>query len=70
MRIYVAHSKKLDYVNGLYRPIRESNLNAQHEIVFPHEDSDSPCSSKQRMRSFDMMIAEVTHTSNGLIELG
>jgi len=39
MKIYFGHSRGFDFKKELYEPIRESQLNGKHEIIFPHEDS-------------------------------
>ena len=71
MRIYVGHCKDYDFVNGLYLPLRNSRLNSLHEIVLPHEKSDKPYNSKELMKSFHLMVAEVSIPATGLgIELG
>ncbi len=70
MKIYFGHSKSFDYKEDLYRPIRESVLNSEHEILFPHE-TDKFFNSKERIKNSDLMIAEVTYPATGLgIELG
>lgn len=71
MKIYVSHSRKFDFKNELYIPLRESKLNLEHEIVLPHEESDAPYNSKEKMRTFNLVLAEISYTGTGLgIELG
>lgn len=72
MRIYFSHSRgEFDYKNGLYFPLRSSQLNNQHEILFPHETSDGPFNSRELMDSIGLFGAEVSYPSTGLgIELG
>ncbi|MFA5926205.1 MAG: hypothetical protein WC831_04715 [Parcubacteria group bacterium] len=71
MKIYFGHSKKFDYKNELYDPIRKSILNEEHEIVFPHEMSEAPSNSKNFLKTRDLMIAELSYPATGLgIELG
>lgn len=71
MKIYVGHSKGFNYQKDLYKPIRNSHLNTEHEIVFPHEKSDKPFNSKDFLKTCDVMIAEVSYSATGLgIELG
>lgn len=70
MKIYFGHSKDFDFKEELYRPIRESALNNEHEILFPHETNEF-FNSKDRIKSSDLMIAEVSYPATGLgIELG
>lgn len=72
MNIYVAHSSKLDFEDGLYSPIRNSALDQEHTFVLPHEHSDEPFNSKEYLQDHcDLVIAEVSHASTGTgIELG
>lgn len=70
MKIYFGHSRDFDFKNELYKPIRESTLNGEHEILFPHETEEF-FNSKDRIKNCDLMIAEVTFPATGLgIELG
>jgi hypothetical protein len=71
MKIYVGHCRGYDYKNELYTPLRASRLNAEHEIILPHEHSDTPFNSKESMKNFDLMVAEVSYPATGLgIEMG
>ncbi len=71
MKIYIGHSKQFDYIKNLYEPIRKSHLNSENEIVLPHENSDKSFSSKDFLKTCDVMIAEVSYPATGLgIELG
>lgn len=72
MIIYVSHAKAFDYQNELYKPLINSSLNIEHDIILPHEDSDAPTNSKALMEDvYELMIAEVSHRATGLgIELG
>ena len=38
MKIYIAHSKLINYIEELYNPIKEMELYKKHEIIFPHEN--------------------------------
>lgn len=70
MKIYFCHSKKLDFKNELYSPIRNSSLNKKHEIIFPHE-TDEFINSKEIIKDCDLVIAEVSFQSTGIgIEMG
>jgi nucleoside 2-deoxyribosyltransferase len=70
MKVYVAHSTSFDYKTQLYQPLREANI-AGVEFIFPHEHSEEPTNSKQRMKEFDVVLAEVSYPSTGAgIELG
>lgn len=73
MKIYVSHSRNSDYQNELYKPLRESELNKLHEIILPHENSETPYNSKELLskKQVDLVIAEVSHAATGQgIELG
>ncbi len=70
MKIYVSHSRELDFVNELYKPIRESELNDQHEFFLPHEN-DWSVNFKEILKDLDLVVAEVSFPSTGEgIELG
>ena len=69
MKIYISHSSDSDYRNGLYKPIRASRLNSQHEIFLPHEQEHK--NTKTVIESSEIVIAEVSFPSTGEgIELG
>jgi hypothetical protein len=71
MKIYFCHSRDFDFKNDLYKPIRESVLNTQHEIIFPHEDYSSTINTKDVVKNCDVVFAEVSFPATGLgIELG
>lgn len=71
MKIYFCHSRDFDYKQDLYKPLRESALNAQHEIILPHEDDFATIKTKDIIKDCDLVIAEVSSPSAGLgIELG
>ncbi len=71
MKIYVAHSRKDDYKNELYKPIRDSELNKVAEIILPHENDDDIFDSREELKSVDYMIAEVSYPSVAIgIEIG
>jgi len=72
MEIYVGHSGGFDYKEKLYRPIRESCLNGEHNFVLPHEFSNKPFDSKKYLKDkCDLFIADVSYPSIPLgIELG
>lgn len=71
MKIYVSHSSSFDFQNELYKPIRQSVLNDQHEFILPHESSNDQFNSKVVIPKCDVVIAEVSYPSTGQgIELG
>ena len=72
MKIYVGHSSSFDYKQDLYQTLKNSELSADHELTFPHENSEELFNSREFLREeADVMIAEVSNPSTGLgIELG
>lgn len=70
MKVYVAHSSDFDYVNKLYRPLRESALNSEHDFFLPHEKGDIR-ETKELMKECDLLLADVSMPSTGEgIEMG
>jgi len=73
MKIYIGHSKELNFRDELYIPIRESRFNLEHEIILPHEiyQQANNFITKDIIKTCDLMIAEVSFSATGLgIELG
>ncbi len=71
MKIYVTHSTGYDYQQELYKPVRASGFNSQHEIVLPHENNIENFNSKEYFTNCDLVIAETSFPSTGMgIELG
>lgn len=71
MKIYVSHSRNFDYINELYKPLKEAGLPL--EFVFPHEQSSESFSSKELFEAHgcEYVLAEVSTPSTGQgIELG
>lgn len=71
MKIYVSHARNFDYVNELYKPIKEAKLPV--EFIFPHENGKAPFNSKELFEKHlcDYVLAEVSMPSTGQgIELG
>ncbi len=70
MKIYISHASDFDYENQLYLPLRQSPLNEGHEIFFPHQSGNEQY-AKEILKTFDLVVAEVTRPSTGQgIELG
>ena len=70
MKVYVAHSTSFDYKNELYQPLKDLRLDGV-EFIFPHDESTEPTNSKERMKEYDLVLAEVSYPSTGMgIELG
>ena len=71
MKIYVCHTRRSDFQNELYIPLRGSELNKLHEIILPHEDEQVRFNSKAVIKSCALVVAEVSYPATGLgIELG
>jgi hypothetical protein len=70
MKIYVGRSSAMDFRNGLYGPIRGSELDEEHEAVLPHEDSDDLFDSREFLREeCDLFVAEVSEAIPILVGL-
>jgi len=73
MKIYIGHSQGFDFEHEIYQPIRASQLNAEHEIILPHEGFDGTRNfvTKDIIKTCNVIIAEVSFPATGLgIELG
>lgn len=69
-RLYFSHSHDMDY-RSLYYYLRMSNLNRQFALDLPHEESDEPFMTKERLKIYSAIIAEVSSRATGQgIELG
>ena len=71
--ICFGHSKLFDYEEELYKPVRESELNREYNIIFPHENGNKFYNSKELFQSgkCDYFIAEVSFPTTSLgIEMG
>jgi len=68
--IYVAHSKRFDYENDLYVPLRTLRT-ASTEVILPHEGGETPLKSKDIIRDCSFVLAEISYPSEGRgIEIG
>nr|AIA18821.1 Unknown Function [uncultured bacterium] len=73
MKIYLSHSRNIDYKKELYVPIKSSEIINKHEFIFPHENSDQlyPTRELLQNKGCDLIIAEVSFPATGQgIELG
>jgi hypothetical protein len=71
MKIYVGHSKDINYEEELYKPIREFETKTNHTFILPHEKSSNSSNSRSFYDELDLFIAEVSMPATGLgIELG
>lgn len=70
-RIYISHSKNYAFGEHLYKPIIESHLRDELDIILPYEVEGKVKNSKDIIAAVDMVIAEVSYPSTGQgIELG
>ncbi len=70
MKIYVSHSREFDFINKLYKPIRESILNRKHRFFLPHENAQE-INTQDIIKGSGVVLAEVSYPSTGQgIELG
>lgn len=72
MKLYVSHSSAYDFEAELYAPLRTA-FGESHELWLPHDAGrvNGTTDAKTRIRSCDMMIAEVSLPSTGQgIEIG
>ena len=70
MKIFVTHATNSNFQEELYKPLRESSLNKNHEIHLPQEHGKETI-TKEFIKSCDLIIAECSFPSTGQgIELG
>jgi len=71
MKIYVAHSRDMDYINELYNPLRAESFFKAHELILPHENNNNCYNERNFYKNIDIIIAECSEPSTGLgIEIG
>lgn len=71
MKIYLVHSSKSNFREELYQPLKHSELNKLHTIVYLYDETDNPGSTKELIRGCDLIIAEVSNNSIACgIEIG
>ena len=71
MKIYVSHSSDYDYINKIYKPIRNSNFFKNDIVFLPHENENMHLNAKEIIPECDLVIAEASLPSTGQgIELG
>ena len=70
MKIFVSHSKNMNYEEELYAPIVNSSLHTAYDFFLPHEN-DQKVNTKEEIKSSALVIAEVSLPATGQgIELG
>lgn len=71
MKVYIAHSKNMDYINELYKPIRNERFFDNYEIILPHESDENSNNTREFYKDIDIFIAECSEVATGMgIELG
>lgn len=71
MKIYIAHSRKMDYMNDLYIPLRNDSFFVNHELILPHEKNERSYNTREFYRTIDVFIADCSEVAIGLgIEMG
>lgn len=58
MRIYVAHSKKMDYINEIYRPLRKDEELNKHTLLLPHENSSKSNNNREFYKTIDIFTLQ------------
>jgi len=72
MKIYLSHARKINFVDNLYNPIKNSDTLNKYQFIFPHENGQTINSEELfRNKKCDLVVAEVSVPSTGQgIELG
>ncbi|HOO68104.1 MAG TPA: hypothetical protein PLC53_01895 [Bacilli bacterium] len=71
MKVYVGHSKNINYIDELYKSIRDLDKNISDNFILPHEKSNKNKNNRDFYSNLDLFIAEVSEKGTGLgIELG
>ena len=71
MKIYVCHSSSFDFTEELYKPLKESQLERDHEIFYPHDEVGKDINTMDVIKEADLIISEGSFASTGMgIELG
>lgn len=73
MKIYISHSKILNFKEELYKPLKMNEIYQEHEFILPHDVHEKATDFVTRdiIKHIDLFIAEVSYPSTGQgIELG
>ena len=71
MKIYLSHSGDTDYTNQLYAPLKASPAFTPHQVFYPHDPQNAAVNTKEALKDFDVVLAEVSYPSTGQgIEIG
>ena len=55
MKIYVAHSKKINYEKDLYNPMKNSNICKNNDVFFPHDEKGKNVKTKDIIKQSDLV---------------
>lgn len=70
-KVYIAHSRQMDYEKEIYEPIRNEESLKAYDVILPHEVKQENNQGRDFYKTLDIMIAEVSMPATGLgIELG
>ncbi|MDD2409447.1 MAG: hypothetical protein PHD03_01850 [Bacilli bacterium] len=67
LKVYFAHSSKLDYKNLIYRFVITSPVCINHELMLPYTKEYQTKYIKELMTEADIIIVEVSNPNLGLI---
>ena len=71
MKIYIGHSRNIDYLNNIYKLIRNDVFFDDYEVILPHEKSIDSFNTREFYKNIDTFIFECSSPATGLgIELG
>ena len=71
MKVYVAHSREINFEKDLYQEIRKSEVLQKYEIILPNKKNENNFQGRAFYKTIDVLIAEVSERATGLgIELG
>lgn len=70
MKIFVSHSREFDYINEMYKPLRQATFFKDQELILPHE-TEHFLETKPIIQDANLILAEISFPSAGQgIELG
>ena len=61
LKIYFAHSTKIDYKNLIYRDVINSQICLKHEFILPYTEEYKTRYVKDLMNSADLIIVETSN---------
>ena len=71
LKIYISHSRKMNYEIDLYKPLLKSKIGVENDLILPHSKEYDGIDTKQILINSDLLIAEVSISGTGIgIELG